>query len=469
MKLNLAGQMAPTERAVILAGCFALVAAIAAADGYLARNVSLGTLYIIPLLISAAVLPRWGILVLAVVCAILQEQFSSGPWHGDAPARMAMGLIAFPAAGLFVNEVVRRRRFEVASLQKLKAETVLREEAENEARALIESSPAAILTVNPDGTIDLANAAAKRLLGTESQTLSSQNIGDFFPVLRDTVKRRRAVSLVRTMVEGSGRRHNGDMFFAHIWLSSYQTAAGPMLAVVVADVSEQFRDREELGLRQLLMSSRIIAGAVSHEIRNLAASAYVLHENIGKSGAVAETEDFAALGRLIEAMRKLSSTEIPTSADQVLAGEDLNTLLRELSIILKSDESDSNVEFRWEIADALPRVRADHSGLLQVFLNLTRNSLRAVSGRPGGYIAVTAYQLGGSVVVRFSDNGPGIAAPEALFQPFQSGAASAGLGLYVSRALVRTYGGELQYMRRASESCFVIELPALESLETAHA
>ena len=468
MKLDLAGQIAPADRATVLAGCFVLVAVIAALDRFVARDVSLGILYIVPLLISAAFLPRLGVVVLAVICVILREQFGPEPWRNDAPARIAMGLIAFPAAGLFVGELVRRRRSEAASLKKLEQATALRQQAEVEARALIESSPAAIVTVNADGTIDMTNAAAKRLLGLESESMAGQNIGDFFPMLREMIKGRRVLSLVRTMVEGSGRRRNGDMFFAQIWLSSYRTAAGPKLAAVVADASEQLRDREELGLRQLLMSSRIVAGAVSHEIRNLAATACVLHDNIKRSGSVAENEDFAALGGLIEAMRKLSSSEIAAGADEVLTGVDLNRLFRELNIILRGGASASEMELKWEVAEGLPRVRADHSGLLQVFLNLAQNSQRALKGQPRAHISVTAYQLGGSVVVRFSDNGPGIATPDKLFQPFQSGAVSAGLGLYVSRALVRTYGGELQYVRRASEACFVIELPALESLEGGH-
>src|SRR5260370_29652125 len=167
----------------------------------------------------------------------------------------------------------------------------------------------------------------------------------------------------------------------------------------------------------------------------------------------------------MEAMRKLSSSEISAGADQALTGVDLNKLLRELNIILTAGESDSNVELRWEVAEGLPRVRADHSGLLQVFLNLVQNSQRALNGRPLGCVTIAAYQLGGSVVVHFSDNGPGIPSTDGLFQPFQNGATSTGLGLYVSRAIVRTYGGELQYIRKAEECRFLIELPAIAPLE----
>ena len=48
----------------------------------------------------------------------------------------------------------------------------------------------------------------------------------------------------------------------------------------------------------------------------------------------------------------------------------------------------------------------------------------------------------GKAVIGFQDSGPGIAFPEHLFQPFRHAADGTGLGLYVSRAVVRSYGGD---------------------------
>ena len=48
------------------------------------------------------------------------------------------------------------------------------------------------------------------------------------------------------------------------------------------------------------------------------------------------------------------------------------------------------------------------------------------------------------------------------FQPFQDGAAGSGMGLYLSRFIVRSYGGELRFEPSASGSCFAVELEAVE-------
>jgi signal transduction histidine kinase len=50
-----------------------------------------------------------------------------------------------------------------------------------------------------------------------------------------------------------------------------------------------------------------------------------------------------------------------------------------------------------------------------------------------------------------------------LFQAFQQAAEGAGLGLYLSRALVRSFAGELRHEPRAYGCCFAVELAAARS------
>ena len=66
-------------------------------------------------------------------------------------------------------------------------------------------------------------------------------------------------------------------------------------------------------------------------------------------------------------------------------------------------------------------------------------------------------------MVRFRDSGAGVAHPEELFRPFQAGAHSFGLGLYISRAILRSHGGGLRYEPREKGSCFTVELWPVEN------
>ncbi|HEY6822884.1 MAG TPA: ATP-binding protein, partial [Steroidobacteraceae bacterium] len=66
------------------------------------------------------------------------------------------------------------------------------------------------------------------------------------------------------------------------------------------------------------------------------------------------------------------------------------------------------------------------------------------------------------VRIRFRDSGPGVSNPETLFKPFHPGASSTGLGLYISRAVLKSYGGDLHVEPEAQGGCFVVQLWAAE-------
>ena len=64
-------------------------------------------------------------------------------------------------------------------------------------------------------------------------------------------------------------------------------------------------------------------------------------------------------------------------------------------------------------------VQADRHSLLQVLLNLTKNSQRALEAVGHKTISISAWAREDGVSIRVRDNGPGIADPRHLFQPLQ--------------------------------------------------
>jgi signal transduction histidine kinase len=95
---------------------------------------------------------------------------------------------------------------------------------------------------------------------------------------------------------------------------------------------------------------------------------------------------------------------------------------------------------------------------MQVFLNLAKNSMRALEGMEKKHLTISTEVLQDLVTVRFEDTGVGIVDSNALFRPFQSDAKATGLGLYVSRALVKSFGGDLVYEHRDHGCCFAVVL-----------
>jgi two-component system sensor kinase FixL len=222
------------------------------------------------------------------------------------------------------------------------------------------------------------------------------------------------------------------------------------------------RDREEDGLRQLMNGNRIATAAVSHEVRNLCGAISVISRNLKQRYSISQDEDFEALTWIARGLEKLASTALRSQTNERLEDVSLRAVLDDLRIVIESDWQQIEGIVYWTLPAVLPQVSADRHGLLQALLNLCKNSHRAVeaSSRRQLSISVSVEERKATISVR--DSGTGVLAPEQLFEPFQSGAEGTGMGLYVSRAMVRSYGGDLRFHPESSGSCFLMDLQLTE-------
>ena len=162
---------------------------------------------------------------------------------------------------------------------------------------------------------------------------------------------------------------------------------------------------------------------------------------------------------MVQSLERISALELGSSSDQNGELVELTYVLDELRILIETDYHESDIDVQWNIEGSLPLVWADRYGLIQVFLNLAKNSRRAMASTGTKQLRITARVEEGTVTIRFEDTGIGVASPENLFRPFQRGAESSGLGLDVSRAIMRSFGGELSYEPRSAGCCFAVVLP----------
>jgi two-component system, LuxR family, sensor kinase FixL len=459
-----------TRRAVIYRA-LVMIAAIALIDRHIEGNIPLGFLYLFPMLLVGSVLERWQIAIAAGLCTLLTELFDSFEWGlASGLPRDILIFAAFFCMGLFVYEVTRSRQIAVLHTNQIEREVLARSEAEEQLKILVESSPAAVFTTDEDGTVLLANEASHRLFGVPLGTMPGRSIHEFLPSLAN-VQPRRSISNAhltkrmpfRTAMQCRGRRQNGEVFLADIWFSTYSTSAGLRLAAMVVDGSEDLRNREELSLHQLLAGSRILVGAVSHEIRNVCGAIAMTHANLGRSGALAaNNKDYEALGNLILALEKIAAMDLRQVADQA-SSVDLYSLLEEFRIIVEPSLQEQDIRLSIDIEPGLPLAWADRQSLMQVFLNLTKNSTRAMQDVSRRQLGIAVTRQNQRINLRFRDTGSGVAHPERLFKPFQQQAQDTGLGLYLSRAFMRSFRGDLRYEREIDGSSFIVELPAAGS------
>jgi PAS domain S-box-containing protein len=197
--------------------------AIALVDWWTKPYVSLGFLYLFPIMLTAGFLPRWAVALLGLTCAVLSEAFSSLD-PSDSAIRLGFEALALTGCGLFMAELLRNRR--------------LVREAEERLRILVETSPAAIVTIDERGFIERANRAAVELIAPRHGQLVGNPIAAFLPELHHAVRGEEGPQF-RASMQCRGHRGDGEAFVADVWFSTYKEGARPKLAAIIADVTEE--------------------------------------------------------------------------------------------------------------------------------------------------------------------------------------------------------------------------------------
>jgi PAS domain S-box-containing protein len=209
------------NRTAVLLVSAAIISIIAAADWWTKPFVAFGILYLFPIMLAAGFLPRWIIILLGGGCAVLSEIFSS---LDRSTVRLGFETLALAGCGLFVAELVRNRRLTFEGRERL--------------MALVETSPAAIVTVDERGFIELANQAAVELMAPRDGKLIGNPVSAFLPELHHALRWEEAPQF-RASMQCRGHRGNGESFTADVWFSTYKEGTTPKLAAIIADVTEE--------------------------------------------------------------------------------------------------------------------------------------------------------------------------------------------------------------------------------------
>lgn len=112
-----------------------------------------------------------------------------------------------------------------------------------------------------------------------------------------------------------------------------------------------------------------------------------------------------------------------------------------------------------EVSSDLPRVLADRTDMVQIFLHLLQNALEAAPQKDG--ITVRIQQASASIVLDVQDTGVGVDDNIDVFRPLQTTKQGHwGLGLAIVRYLTNQLGGTIRYVSSLGVgSTFTVTLP----------
>jgi signal transduction histidine kinase len=216
-----------------------------------------------------------------------------------------------------------------------------------------------------------------------------------------------------------------------------------------------------------LVSLGQLAAGAAHEINNpltgvLGYSDLLIDDASLNDRQRAVAEKIRTLARRIKTLvaSLLSfARQVPSEKTEL----DLNHVLSSALHLSNLDLRNKHIVVENHSDQDLPPVVGDANQILQVFFNLISNAVDALEEIGGGTLVIRAVERGNSVVMEFSDSGPGIKSPQHVFDPFfttKPVGKGTGLGLSICYGIVQEHGGHIEcFNRPEGGATFVVAFP----------
>jgi len=254
-------------------------------------------------------------------------------------------------------------------------------------------------------------------------------------------------------------------------------AIAAQLGIVIENARLYEAERElrrllEQSRTQLVMNERLavtgrLAASLAHEINNpLQAVHNSLQLMLSFSLSPEEQQEYLCIAaeEVKRLMRLVSRIlDFARRPRRGLRPVQVNDLVTKMLGLCNKYLQHHRIAVRRNLAPDIPPVQANPDELSQVFLNLVLNAADAMPD--GGTLHVTSHLTeDGQVAISFADTGHGVPDEyiERIFEPFfTTKEGGSGLGLSVSRDIVRRYGGEIIVQSMEGEGAtFTVLLPA---------
>jgi PAS domain S-box-containing protein len=352
---------------------------------------------------------------------------------------------------------------------RLQAEIAERRRLEAHFRTVVDAAPNALLMVNPEGRITLANEQAVRWFGYGREELLGLSVERLVPErLRPSHREHRGAYLDAPVVRpmGTGRdlyglRQDGSEFPVDISLSPVDTQDGTQVIAAISDVTNHRRVKEELSrtnasLELVNRELESFAYSVSHDLRaplramtgfaRIVATDYAARldetgqDYLGRIQAAAQR-----MGHLIDDLLALSRV---TRGELKREPLDLSSLATRIAGELQGAEPARTATFHLE-----PRLQVEADPrLLEVLLrNLLDNAWKFTAKEPQARIELGCLRNGTQREFFVRDNGAGfdMAYADKLFGAFQrlhrqQDFPGTGIGLATVQRIVARHGGRIR-------------------------
>ena len=338
---------------------------------------------------------------------------------------------------------------------------------------LVHTCQDAVLFIDADGTITLANPACRTIFGYDPDSLLGRDVRMLmaepyasnhrgYVARYEATGEKRAIGRIRQV---TAMRSDGEEFPIELSVTQLADSGdGTRYGAFIRDVSDKVRLQGDLMERERAATVGTTASMLVHEIgnplNNMALQLQALKRRVGKletgKEGVAKVDaclsEIERLSRLVQEFRALSGRRRVVRKPIVL------TELLE-SVLANMVRLNRGVAVRREFLDASARVLADSDKVQQVILNLCHNAVEAMP--KGGELTLRTSTSGDEYLLEVVDTGDGVPDGLDIFEPFVTSKANGtGLGLAICSEIVREHEGTLTYeTTRGQGTTFRMRLP----------
>ncbi len=360
------------------------------------------------------------------------------------------------------------------------------EKSENKYHAIFNNIPNPVFVLEPEKlTILDCNQSVEAVYGQPAQTLIGESFLTLFPE-EEREHYARLLAKIPVLNQVRHRHHDGGVLFVNIRVSPTAEYAGKrVLLVTTSDITKRLEAEQQLIQASKMATLGEMSTGVAHELNQplsviKTASSFFLRK-LEKDEPVAKEmlanmlakldSNVDRAARIIHHMRMFAR-----KSDTEFQKIQINDVLLSAFEIFDQQLKVRGIGVQWDLAERLPKIKADPQRLEQVFINLLLNARDAIEEKwqmqghgkePDNISIVTCYEQR-RAICRICDTGPGIPPGKAdkIFEPFfttKEVGKGTGLGLSISYGIVKECGGQI--VASAHESggaCFTLTFPAIE-------
>lgn len=314
-------------------------------------------------------------------------------------------------------------------------------------QSIVQNIDVSIIAYTKDGEVEMVNKAAKKLFQINSlknvhalETLSKE--------LVDTLINIKAGQNALVKVQDED-----DILQLAVYATELKIKTKQITLATIKNIQNVLEEQETEAWQKLI---RVLTHEIMNSITPIASISSTIEMMLKQSEEAMDKESIDEMQQAIQTINRRSTgllhfvntyrnlTKIPKPIFKIAS---IKTLLKNIELLMEEEMEKKNIAFSISVMPENIEISLDEQLIEQVLINLLKNAIHAVEGRPSPTIEVKAFfNKRGRVTVQVIDNGVGILKEviDKIFIPFfTTKPTGSGIGLSLSKQIIRLHNGSI--------------------------